>query len=203
MNLIDAIKKSGRPFEIPDVSRNDLPDFFVKLGFKVGAEIGVKKGEFSEIICQAGLKLYGIDPYLMYDDYVEPETQESLNQAMKKAAARLKNYDFIPIKKSSVDALQDFADESLDFVYIDGNHSFKFVTEDIFEWSKKVKKGGVISGHDYVYMANRNSHFVHSKYVVDAYTKAFSIPSWYVIGRKEKIRGEKRDTYRSWFWIQN
>ena len=202
MKLIDALKHSGRPFEIPDASRNDLPELFIEMGFKVGAEVGVKTGEFSEIICQADLKLYGIDPYLKYDDYIEPETQSSLNQAMEGATARLKGYDFIAIKKTSMDAVSNFADESLDFVYIDGNHSFKFVTEDIFEWSKKVKKGGVIAGHDFVYLGSRDKHQVHTKYVVEAYTKAFAIPNWYVIGRKEKVKAEKRDAYRSWFWVK-
>lgn len=202
MKLIDALKHSGRPFEIPDASRDDLPQFFQEMGFKVGAEIGVKEGEFSEIICRADLKLYGIDPYLKYDDYVEPETQQSLNQAMDKAAARLKDYDFTAINKTSMGALSDFQGESLDFVYIDGNHSFMFVAEDIFEWSKKVKKGGVIAGHDFVYLGSRDRHQVHTKYVVQAYTKAFGIDKWYVIGRKEKVKGEKRDPYRSWFWIK-
>lgn len=202
MKLIAALKHSGRPFEIPDASRNDLPGFFLEMGFKVGVEIGVKAGEFSETICRAGLKLFGVDPYLTYEDYVEPETQQSLNQAMEKATARLKDYDFTAVKKTSMDAVSDFADESLDFVYIDGNHSFKFVTEDIFEWSKKIKRGGIISGHDYVYMPKRDIHLVHTKYVIDAYTQAFVIPSWYVIGRKEKIDGEQRDPYRSWFWIK-
>ena len=202
MNLTDAIKHSGRPFEIPDASRNDLPELFIQMGFKKGAEIGVKEGAFSEIICRAGLKLFGIDPYLMYDDYIEPETQERLNQAMEKAASRLTSYDFTPIHKTSMGAVRDFPDGSLDFVYIDGYHSFKFVAEDIFEWSKKVKKGGGIAGHDYVYMAKRDKHHVHTRYVVDAYTRAFGMPSWYIIGRKEKIDGEKRDPYRSWFWIK-
>lgn len=202
MKLKDAIKQSGRPFEIPDASRDDLPQLFTELGFKVGAEIGVKEGEYSEIICRSGLKLYGIDPYLKYDDYVEPETQESLNQAMEKAANRLKSYDFTQIRKTSMGALDEFPDESLDFVYIDGNHSFKFVTEDIFEWSKKVKKGGIIAGHDYVYLGSLDKHQVHTKYVVEAYTKAFGITSWFVIGRKEKVKGEKRDPYRSWFWMK-
>jgi hypothetical protein len=43
----------------------------------------------------------------------------------------------------------DFDDESLDFVYIDANHRPDFVREDIREWTKKVKKGGIVSGHDY------------------------------------------------------
>jgi glycosyltransferase involved in cell wall biosynthesis len=48
-------------------------------------------------------------------------------------------------------AVTDFADESLDFVYIDGNHQLKYVVEDIVEWTKKIKKGGIIAGHDYIY----------------------------------------------------
>ena len=48
-----------------------------------------------------------------------------------------------------MDAVKDFADRSLDFVYIDANHEPQFVEEDIREWSKKVKVGGIVSGHDY------------------------------------------------------
>lgn len=44
-------------------------------------------------------------------------------------------------------AAPDFKPESLDFVYIDGDHKFKYVAEDISEWFWK--KGGMIAGHDY------------------------------------------------------
>ena len=111
-------------------------------------------------------------------------------------------YDFTLIKKTSMEALSDFADDRLDFVYIDGNHSFKFVAEDIFEWSKKVKPGGVISGHDYVRMRNWDRHHVHVVYVLGGYTRAFHIDNWYVIGSQAKVEGQKRDRYRSWFWIK-
>lgn len=202
MKLLDAIQQSGRPFEIPDCGRDDLPEFFKEMGFKVGVEIGVKAGDFSEVICKAGLKLYGIDPWLIYPDFVEPaETQEDLDKAMEKTMQRMKGYDFIPLKKTSMEAVKKFEDGSLDFVYIDGNHSFKYVTEDIFEWSKKVKKGGIISGHDYVRMAHTDHHHVHVTYVVGAYTEAMRLPNWYVLGRKKTIPGEKRDRWRSWFWI--
>ena len=201
MRLIDAINQRGQPFEIPDASRDDLPQFFLDLEFKVGAEVGVKEGEFSEVLCKAGLKLYGIDPWIVYPDYPEPGTQQDQDEAMQKALDRLKGYDFTPIKKTSMGAVKNFEDDSLDFVYIDGNHSFKFVAEDIFEWSKKVKKGGVISGHDYVYMQDRKKQ-IHTKYVVDAYIRAFAIPNWYVIGSHVAIPGEKRDRWRSWFWVK-
>jgi len=50
-------------------SRDDLPKFFTEMGYKVGAEIGVYKGEYTEKLCKAGLKIYGIDPYIVYENY--------------------------------------------------------------------------------------------------------------------------------------
>lgn len=49
-----------------------------------------------------------------------------------------------------MDAVKDFAPSSLDFVYIDGDHFYDRVLEDLTEWSKIVKPGGIISGHDYL-----------------------------------------------------
>ncbi len=104
-----------------------------------------------------------------------------------------------------MDAIHDFENESLDFVYIDGHHGFKFVAEDIWGWSHKVKKGGIICGHDYEYGKLRKGepYFMQVKQVIDAYTHAFRIDNWYVVGAKEKTReGEVRDQYRSWFWFK-
>ena len=53
------------------------------------------------------------------------------------------------IRKSSFDAVNDFEDESIDIVFIDANHSYESVKNDIDLWLPKVKTGGVLSGHDY------------------------------------------------------
>jgi len=53
------------------------------------------------------------------------------------------------LKMTSVEASKLFEDESLDFVFIDANHSFESVCEDIDAWLPKLKYGGLISGHDY------------------------------------------------------
>ena len=53
-----------------------------------------------------------------------------------------------PVKMASVEASKLYGDESLFFVYIDGNHTYDFVKEDIIHWLPKVKKGGYIGGHD-------------------------------------------------------
>jgi hypothetical protein len=192
MKIIEYLKLEGCPVEIPDYTRNDLPEFFKELGLKVGAEIGVDRGHYSEVICQAGLKLFSIDPWLAYKDYAWLKSDQStIEKSYQKAKQRLLPYDCTIIRKTSMEAVNDFEDGSLDFVYIDGNHSFKTVTEDIYEWSKKVRKGGVISGHDYF---NDEKKKFHSdvKYVLDSYTKAAHIKKWFVL---------KKNNDTSWFWI--
>ena len=53
------------------------------------------------------------------------------------------------IKSDSCDAASLFENESVDFVFIDGNHWYDYVKKDIEAWLPKIKKGGMISGHDY------------------------------------------------------
>lgn len=210
MKISEALElnKGGR-FEIPDADRGDLPEFFKEMGYKVGAEIGVYKGNYTRQFLNTGLKMYAIDPWACYEDYdstkgKEPKRQEALYQ---EARVRIGKGDCTIIRKQSMDAVKDFKNESLDFVYIDGHHGFKYIAEDIWEWSKKVRKGGVIAGHDYGVLMHkkpmRDRFNNHVRYVVDAYTLAAQIEKWYVIGRRIKLtEDEKHDQWRSWFWIQ-
>lgn len=204
MELSEAIKFGGRPFEIPDVSRDDLPKFFVKMGYKVGAEVGVYKGEFSEKLCQAGLTLYAIDPWRIYKDYGNPRGQKRLDfqyEHTKRVLAPYTNCTIV--RKTSMEAVEDFADKSLDFVYIDGNHEFRYIAEDLYEWSKKVKKGGIVSGHDFFYTkTGTGTQNWHVAYVLMAYIRAYGIENWYLLGRKETVAEETRDKWRSWMFIK-
>lgn len=80
---------------------------------------------------------------------------------------------------TSLDAAQVIPDHSLDFVYIDANHRYDSVSQDIRAWLPKVYLGGVLCGHDY---------FSHSsvKKAVDDWAKEtnnyiFSTyPDWWV-----------------------
>jgi hypothetical protein len=54
-----------------------------------------------------------------------------------------------PIRLSSLDAVNQYPNRSLDFVFIDASHEYNDVKKDILSWYPKIKKGGFIAGHDY------------------------------------------------------
>ena len=173
------------PFRGNAGTRNDLAKIMGESGFKTGAEIEVCEGLYSEILCSSipDLKLLCVDPWCAYDNI-------SANFAKKRyddAIERLGKYNVEFIKKTSMEAVKDVPNESLDFVYIDGNHDFNYVVMDIIEWGKRIKKGGIIAGHDYY-------HFFRAGVVtaVDAYTRAHNIYPWYLTREREP----------SWFWIK-
>lgn len=207
MKLIEWTKIKGGKINIPGSSRNDLPELFSNMGYKIGAEIGVFKGEFSKRLCDAGLKIYGIDPYLVYSGYLHPKGQARVDFLFEHAQRTLKQYidngQYQFIRKKSMDVVEDFKDESLDFVYIDGMHTFRYIAEDLFEWTKKVKKGGIVSGHDYVHAPEEKWTAIHVKHVLDAYISCFKIGTYYILDGancNRPIIG--KDKISSWFFIK-
>jgi len=189
--------------EIPDVGRDNLGELFKELGFTVGAEIGVEQGLFSESLLSGnpGMKLYCVDAWLAYQGYRDHVSQDLLDAFLENTEKRLENYDFEIVRKYSMDAVNEFRDNSLDFVYIDANHELPWVMDDICHWSRKVRTGGIISGHDY-YKSKRTYTKCHVKYVVDCYVQAFRVRPWFILGTRERKEGEVRDTSRSWMWAK-
>lgn len=60
----------------------------------------------------------------------------------------------VALRMSSVGAAHMIVDKSLDFVFINANHAYDFINADIIAWTPKVKRGGIIAGHDYVNKPN-------------------------------------------------
>ena len=192
--------KTPMPIEIPNFGRDLLTGLFSELEYKVGAEIGVLAGEYSELLCKnnPGLKLYGIDPYIAYSQH---KNQLQLDRFYSEARARLAPYpEYQFITKPSMEAVEGFEDDSLDFVYIDGDHDFLSVMADITSWSNKVKPGGIISGHDYIRRKNPTNH--HVVEAIQSYVRDNKIFPWFVLGLNAEIPEMIRDKLRSWMWVK-
>jgi len=155
--------------------RDRLGPLFAEAGYTKGAEVGVRKGAFSRALCKVNpnLSLFCVDPWLPYGG--RRYTQEKQDGLLEVAKKTLAPYDATIIRKTSMDGVKDFKYDSLDFVYIDGNHKFDFVMEDIIHWSRRVRPGGIIACHDFHYGSN-----VEVVEAVCAYTRANHIDPWYV-----------------------
>jgi hypothetical protein len=204
---VDLEQKS--PIKLPVDRFRGLTSIFRELGFKVGAEIGVASGRYSKWLVMRAKpeKLFLVDPYTAYPEYVEQHDekgQAELDQAYKNAQERLAKFNSCEfVLKPSMVAVDDFNDNSLDFVFIDGNHTFEYAVNDIAEWSKKVKPGGIVSGHDYwrSFDSQKRAYvelktpleklkLVQVKDAVNGWTRANQIKPWFLI-----------DGF-TWFWVK-
>lgn len=137
-------------------NRNQLPQLFesVRKNNK-GVEVGTFKGEYSkEILKTWNGKLYLVDVWreLNNADYNDSSNQREYQKIITECCNNIKNNEdrCFMIRSDSKNAAELFDDETLDFVYIDANHKYEYVKQDIELWFPKVRKGGIVTGHDYI-----------------------------------------------------
>lgn len=161
--------------------RVGLIDKFKELKYKAGVEVGTDHGGYAKNICERypELTLFTIDPWLAYTEGDEVKSQEEVDKIFEYARQTLEPYDnCLVIRKTSMDAVQDFKLGSIDFVFIDGNHEYEYVKEDIEEWSKIVKPGGIICGHDYKKDDGRKYGVIEA---VNEYVEKNNIETLYIL----------------------
>jgi hypothetical protein len=190
------------PVDIKGVTRATLPFLMASLGFTEGAEIGVWRGEFSQSFCQANsaLHLTGVDAWTPYPDYTSYRRPDKFHTAEADARQRLASFNCTLLKGFSLDVARTIPDASLDFVYIDANHTFDACIQDLIVWSAKVKPGGIVSGHDY--FAPKRTWGFRVIEAVNAYTLAHDIDPWFLLGRRKRRLGEAGEKERSWLWVK-
>ena len=147
-------------------SRADLPRYLNDLGLTgEGVEVGVRRAHFSEHVLQQwkGRVLHLVDPW-EHQDAVDAKTTGGKYQDVSNApnAEHAENLEhvkrtlsrfgsrFAIHRKYSVSAAREFADNTLDFVYVDARHEYEGCLEDLKAWYPKLRKGGLVSGHDFV-----------------------------------------------------
>ena len=181
------------------MNRTGLYRYFASLGFKVGAEIGVQAGRNAQVMLDniPGLKLYLVDPYRDNPD-TRKWGEETHRRIKRRAHRRLDGKNIEWIEDFSLNASLQIPNESLDFVYIDGDHSYDYVMMDMQLWSRKVRKGGIVSGHDYHYLKSKHGTF-RVVDAVDDFVRAHRINLCMTDKKAAEIAG---DNYASWFYVK-
>lgn len=152
--LTDDVEQSERSW---NNAHTELPKLIQKITpFAThGVEVGVAYGSMVIAICEriSNLKITAIDPYIPYDvEDSMSRTIEEQNAIFNFTNKRLKNR--FPervrlIRDYGMNAVKNFQDNELDFVFIDACHQYEAVYEDIRAWWPKIKTGGFLSGHDF------------------------------------------------------
>lgn len=172
--------------------RNQIPLFMEKIGLcGAAAEIGVWKGDFSNVILRnwRGKQLTLVDAWKAPKDYKDRKnlSDADFEHVHRSVVRRYRGNERVVINRNwSIDAANDFPPFSLDWVYIDANHSLEAVVQDLKTWYPKVKPGGFLTGHDYCHYQDHIS-LIEVKKAVDMFAEVYSMdvhttqefcPSW-------------------------
>jgi len=117
-------------------------------------EVGCWKGKSAAYMCveiansNKDIEFFCVDTW---EGSVEHEGMEELSKLYDIFIDNMRPVGeyYFPLKMTSLEAVEKFKDESLDFVFIDASHEYEDVRDDIIAWYPKVKPGGIIAGHDY------------------------------------------------------
>lgn len=121
-------------------NRREVAKHLASLGFTKGVEVGVDFAYHARLLLDyiPNLSLLCVDLWNR-----NPQAYELAQEVLGRyTGATL-------LREDSIEASKQVEDESMDFVFIDANHSYEYVKRDLEAWYQKVKKGGVFYGHNY------------------------------------------------------
>lgn len=158
-------------------NRHQLPqmaEYLYSNGVRRMVEIGCAEGISTKIWMNAGIIVYGVDPYISGYDNGDGQSRQSACETARKIFTEtvVNNQSIFHIDKKSADAAISFEDHSLDFVYIDGCHKYDNVINDINVWLPKIKKNMFIGGDDF-HRVDKNTGRTEVK---DAFIEKLGIP---------------------------
>ncbi len=137
-------------------TRDELPLLFAHLTAPKVVEVGVLAGEYTDIYVPQlgpGYELWLVD--MWESEGNDPYYADTHTGLVEKGYEQVRNNygkaDNIHLVKAfTPQAAERFDDGFFDWIYIDANHRYEPVCQDILAWWPKVKLGGVLSGHDFI-----------------------------------------------------
>lgn len=156
------------------------------------AEIGVFKGRSITYLAEKvkesnkNIKVYAIDLFTFQKEQVAQKCgkiDEPFYEEYLKNIEPLKDY-ITTIKGDSRTVHEQFEDESVDFLFIDGEHTKPVLSTELTVWYPKIKWGGVIAGHDYSMIKGVIDRFFKDKQLPVVNNHDIDRASWIVYKEK-------------------
>ncbi len=122
--------------------------------WKLGAELGVKEGRTTEYLAKNGVAMIAVDLWAPQPGNDVKDLGESYEDwdhevYLKRFWRNTRGCDVSILRMTTEKAAKHVRDGSLDFVFIDADHTYEGVKADIKDWSPKVRDGGAVIGHDW------------------------------------------------------
>jgi hypothetical protein len=229
MTLHDRFNPGNQPspVQVKPFTRTDLAKLFSELWFNEGAEIGVFTGEYSIILLRANpsLHLRCVDSwawsregekghhntYWASSKVGRPRDVHEAN--FERTKHRLREFPAVQFMRMlSHEAAAQIPDGSLDFVYVDAEHTYEACLADLRAWSPKVKSGGIVSGDDYRFVNPKRPKRWRDPYAgvdraVEQFVQEAQIAEWFYTSDAERtIQGiryaEPGRAFPSFFWLK-
>lgn len=124
-------------------------------------EVGIWKGKsicfLGELLkqCNKTPKVFAVDTFkgTPNDEIQQKEIQNLGGSTLSLFKSYLKDLSLenliIPLELDSIEASKKFQDNSIDIIFIDGDHSYEAVRKDLQAWFHKMKNNSIMSGHDF------------------------------------------------------
>lgn len=146
--------------DVPPLRRGGREELIARLPKGgTGAEIGVWKGAFSTRLLSGTtpVSLHLVDPWVFAAHFPRrwyggalANDQKAMDDIHREVVKRFANDTRVIIHRlPSSRAAPMFPDGYFDWVYVDGDHSYEAVLQDLRLWYPKIKKGGFLAGDDY------------------------------------------------------
>lgn len=178
----------------------------------IGVEIGVLNGELSkEILSRWNGTLYMVDSWRHIDGYIDDNSRDDnyhidcLKNAIE-STSKFQDRAHI-IRMLSVEASKLFPDNFFDFIFIDADHKYSSVMEDLNAWFPKLKPGGLFSGDDYIPddTIDADVYFTDDSGKITGYAGKFGVTP--AVNEFAKARGytvgvTNQQYFRQWYFIK-
>ncbi len=171
--------------------RKDFPLLINHMGYKKICEVGVNRGEFLTVLGTSNIDhLVGVDVWdkrdieaykNIIDFYVlYPHDDNKIWREEVQKWAKQQSYKVDIIVDYSIEAVKMFEDNYFDLVYIDADHTYEGVFEDLEAWYSKVREGGAIAGHDYINAVYDNGTY-YTKDAIDDFVLKYNKSDFFFI----------------------
>jgi predicted O-methyltransferase YrrM len=186
MEILQNIARNGSQGEgLRDLCKyvKDLgkePQIMVEVGSFVGDSLAIFREEFPNAI------IFCVDPWVNgYDDADTASWFFPMEQVERSFNERMLGMErVIKAKMTSEEFFEFMPDDFFDFIYIDGCHKYEFVKKDIENSLKKLKRGGILAGHDFTNEAHLRGVYEAVQTVLGWPDEIFRDNSWIFVDIK-------------------